>query len=457
MVAICLGCYKKQVRINELEEENARLRAKLRYQERTAAEGPFKSGTPSSKVPVKANSLAERQAKKGGGQAGHRGHGRSSVSAGQADREEILAAPEVCPACEVATESKGYHDRTVTDYEAGRLERGRYRVESRRCPRCGKLYTAKPAGVFPRSEYGNGLLTQVAVEHYVHGRTLGQLEQQLEIGYGGLMQAMHQLAKRLGSVPERLIGEYRQSPVKHADETGWRTDGQNGYAWGFFTETLSLFRFRQSRSSAVAREVFGEKKLPGVLVVDRYGAYNRLRCAIQYCYAHLLRLVQDTEKEFPDSPEVRTFVAGLAPLLALAMGLRGLKLSRRVYRQRAAEIKKQIQRVVHAPARHPAVQRIQDIFRQHANRMYHWAKDPSIPADNNRAERELRPLVIARKVSFGSQSDRGARTREVLMTVLHTLRKRTADVGVAFKTALDRLAADPTLDPYPVLFPPDTS
>jgi len=52
-----------------------------------------------------------------------------------------------------------------------------------------------------------------------------------------------------------------------------------------------------------------------------------------------------------------------------------------------------------------------------------------VPADNNRAERELRPLVIARKVSFGSQSDAGAQTREILMTVLHTLKKNVGCDG----------------------------
>ena len=85
-------------------------------------------------------------------------------------------------------------------------------------------------------------------------------------------------------------------------------------------------------------------------------------------------------------------------------------------------------------------------FRKNPNRLYHWARHPSIPAENNQAERALRPLVIARKISFGSQSENGARTREILMTILHTLRKRTPDVSAAFKDALDKLAEQPNLD-----------
>ena len=80
-----------------------------------------------------------------------------------------------------------------------------------------------------------------------------------------------------------------------------------------------------------------------------------------------------------------------------------------------------------------------------------------MPADDNRAERELRPLVIARKLSFGSQSEAGARTREVLMSVLHTLRKRDADVTAAFPRVWDRWVEAPKADLYKLRFRSDSS
>jgi hypothetical protein len=270
--------------------------------------------------------------------------------------------------------------------------------------------------------------------------TLGQLENQLDVGYGTLMGALHQLARLLEPACERLVQDYRQAPVRHADETGWRTDGHNGYAWLFCTETISVFRFRQSRSGQVALQVFGAKRLRGVLVVDRYHGYNRAPCALQYCYAHLLRNVQDLEKEFPEHTEIQEFVNNFAPLLARAMQLRSLKLSREQFLVQAGQTQQEILALVQAPAQHPGIQKIQNIFRDQKNRLFHWAKSPKVPADNNRAERELRPLVIARKISFGSQSEAGARTRETLMTVLHTLRKRTANVTTAFEQALNGLS-----------------
>ena len=200
------------------------------------------------------------------------------------------------------------------------------------------------------------------------------------------------------------------------------------------------------------KEVFGSQRLRGILVVDRYKGYNQMPCPIQYCYSHLLREVQDLGKDFPEVGEVVQFVERFAPLLAEAMELRGQDLKLTEFCQRALELKLEIKATAYSPAQHPGIQKIQNIFREQAARLYHWAKNPAIPADNNRAERELRPLVIARKISFGSQSEQGAQTREILMSVLHTLRKRTDDYFAAFKRALDALAQDETRDPYKLLF-----
>jgi hypothetical protein len=108
-------------------------------------------------------------------------------------------------------------------------------------------------------------------------------------------------------------------------------------------------------------------------------------------------------------------------------------------------------------ARHPAIQDFQRIFREKADRLYHWADNPAVPADNNLAERDLRPLVIARKISFGSQSVAGARTRETLMSILHSLHKQFDNPAARVKDAIDKLAQDPDIDLYQNLFPENSS
>jgi len=460
VINYCPGCFEKQRKIDELTEEIKSLKAKLRYLERKEQEGYFGSSTPSSQVPLKTNTPKQNQGKQGGAKPGHRGHGRQTFDESEADRV-VRVESEVgdrCPQCGGPLEDKGTEEHCVIDIPALKTERILYQLPKRYCPRCQKSYQPPTPGVLPKSLYGNQLMATTATMHYLHGIPMGRIIEQIDIRLGSLIKIFHRLAKIFGSIPNRLIEQYRQSPVKHADETTWRNDGQNGYVWLFATEKISLFLFRKTRSSSVPREVFGNKPLPGTLVVDRYNAYNKAPCALQYCYAHLLREVEDIEKEFPEVEEVKTFVGVLAPLLAAAMHLRSLPMTDAQFYEQAARVKSQIIEVVHASAQHLAIRRIQDIFHDNQDRMYWWAEDRQIPADNNLSERELRLTVIARKVSFGSQSDDGAKSREVLMTTLHTLKKQTqTDAASALKTILDQLAKDPSLDPYNLLFPNDTS
>ncbi|MDQ3134118.1 MAG: transposase, partial [Acidobacteriota bacterium] len=211
------------------------------------------------------------------------------------------------------------------------------------------------------------------------------------------------VAPSFRSVIKELSAEYRQTEVRHADETSWRTDGQRGYAWLFCTEQTSIFLFRRTRAAAVAQEVLGALPLGGVLVVDRYAAYHRAPCALPYGYAHILRDVEDLGQEFAAEAEVAAFTATWIPLLAQAMHLRQQPVTDADYYEQAQRIKQQLIVVTESEARHPGIRKIQDLFHDKAERLYHWAQSRAVPAENNRAERELRPSVIARKVSFGSQ------------------------------------------------------
>jgi hypothetical protein len=452
-LSYCPECFQKQQEINRLRQRVEHLERKLRLQQAKARQGPFGSATPSSKIPVKPSALPERQARTGGGKAGHAGHGRRPVTPTAATRVQDVPAPRCCPDCGHELEHKDVRERSALDAQPVRVEWILYRVERKHCPHCGKVVQGNPPGLLPKCQYGNGLLAHVAVQHYLYGVTLGQLERQTGLGYGSLIDALHQLARRFEPVLPKLLTAYRRARVRHADETGWRNDGGNGYAWLFCTPDMSLFRFRGTRAASVVQEVLGRRRLGGVLVVDRYAGYNRAPCALQYCYAHLLRDLQDLEKEFPDQPEVGGFVRTVAPLLAAAMALRGLGLPKAQYLRQAQHLRRKLQWAMRAPAQHLGIRAYQELFRQNARRLYHWVKDPAVPAENNLAERELRPLVVARKVSFGSQSQKGAHTREVLMTVLHTLRKRSPHPAEAFRAALDHLATNPAADPFKLLFP----
>lgn len=393
--------------------------------------------------------------KRNGARPGHPGAGRQAFDARQAER--VIEIPPVGgdrgPTCDTLLEDKGTDSRAVIESCPVKAQHVLYRLPKQYCPHCRRTFQPRAPAILPKSLYGNQLLATAATMHYLHGIPFGKVCEQMGLGPGTMVEVFHRVARLFASIPDRRIQEYRQAPVKHADETSWRTNGHKGYAWLFATPRLSLVLFRQTRAASVPQQVFGKPWLPGCLVVDRYGGYNKLPCAIQYGYSHLLREVQDLEKEFPDVAEVRAFVSTVAPQLALAMGLRAQPISDREFARQAAALKAQILASMEAPAQHLGIRRLQDIFRANADRLYHWANDRRVPAENNLAERDRRPTVIARKVSFGSQSDAGAQTRGVLRSVLHPLKKRQVDVVAHLKAVLDQLALDLQHDPFPLLFP----
>jgi transposase len=448
----CPLCLEKQREIDRLKEENGLLKQRLSYRERKDKEGFFGSSTPSSQQPVKANT--EDAHKPRGAKMGHKGFGRKAFSVSDADRVERVEAivGEVCPFCGGCLEDKGDESRSVLDIHPVKAERVVYLQKKKWCRGCGKTFRGEVPGVLPRNLYSNQLMATATTMHYLHGIPLGRVCEQLGVGDGSLVEIFHRMARLFSGVVPKLIEEYRQALVKHADETGWRTNGKNGYAWLFATLKISILLFKKTRSSSVPHAIFGQERLPGTLVVDRYNGYNKMPCDIQYCYSHLLREVEDLQKEFPDQGEIKAFVSTVAPLLALAMGLRGQPISDAQFLLKASEVKAQIRTAMEASAQHMGIRRIQDIFTEHGGRLYHWADNRQVPADNNLAERDLRPTVIARKVSFGSQSDAGAHTRSVLMTVARTLRKRGKDVAGRLKYALDELAKDMSKDPFSLLF-----
>jgi len=446
-MAYCKDCIEKDLKIAELNETIKGLQAKLRYRERKDEEGPFGLSTPSSKAPFKENASEEKTNKKGGAVVGHKGHGRKSVTEEAADLVVDRNAREVCPECGIPLVLYKKTERTIIDNAPAEPKNILYRLHDKECPKCKKKFKAN-APVLPRSLYGNNITAQVAVMHYFHGIPMGRICEMTGINIGSLVDIFHRLGRYFAPAMEALKNAYREDPVKHADETGWRNDGRTGYAWLFCTAALSIFLFKNTRSASVPKGIFRSENLPGVLVVDRYNAYNKLPVKIQYCYAHLLRDLEKLGKDFPDEEEVKSFTGVLIPLLSQSMHLHSQNISDKEYYRKAEKLKKEIMKICRSPAGHLGIRAFQDIFTTHEDRLFHWVDDRRTPADNNRAERDLRPTVIARKVSFGSSSDAGAETRSILMSALHTLNKRRGEQSLesAFKTILDKIAENSNVD-----------
>lgn len=452
-VNLCEGCLEKQRKIDRLEEEVLQLRQKVCANQRKSQEGFFGSATPSSQIPVKPNSVAENQAKKGGAKPGHKGVGRQVFKAAEADRIVLAeVAEETCPDCQCRLDIQSSNERAVYDLERERVTKLYYEIQRKRCRQCRKIVAGKVSGVLPRASLSNQLVVEVAFQHYVQGRTLGQLAESLGINYSTLLESLKRVAKPLAPALERLKADYRKDLVRHADETSWRTDGAGGYSWYFGSPRTSLHLFRQTRSSSVPKEVLGSDRLDGVLVVDRYGGYNRVPCRIQYCYAHLLREIKDLEAEFETNQEVQNYTRAMKLCLTDAMQLRNRNLSLPEYLRQAEAIKQKILNLSDRQAAHPGVRRWQDFFVEKHERLYQWCSSPDIPCENNYAEREIRKTVIARKLSYGSQSIEGAKTREIWTSILQTLSKRERNPRDKLIETLNHLSQNKELDIATELF-----
>jgi len=220
----------------------------------------------------------------------------------------------------------------------------------------------------------------------------------------------------------RLWQELRASPVVHGDETTWRQEGRNGYLWVFATPTLRYVLHRLSRSGEVVPEVLGAD-FGGVLVSDFYGGYNRMEGQHQRCWAHLLRDVHALKEEHPDRAEVRAWADQVHALYQRATEYNATHpeamVRTRVAQQRAyeQELLALAQPDLESDApQHVLCKRIAAFLPE----LFTFVADPRVPADNNAAERAIRPLAVARKISGGARSGDGTWIKSSLATLFGT-------------------------------------
>jgi transposase len=434
----------------ELEKANKEIKSlQKKLNIRLGSEAPFGHSTPSSKVPHKKNSSEENQAKRGGAQKGHKGHGRKKLNPKEADAEiHLEAKPEQCTCgCgEWEQKKTAPIPHSVFKFIPSRIEKCIYYKYLNECTGCGKTAVANVPGTLPRSLYSNSMIAHLLTEFFLWGNTAGTVASRNEVNIGTFFNIAHRTAMQIKPIFDNIISEIVKSLYIHADETGWMKDGTRGYAWLFANDDFRLFICRHSRSSKVPLSVLGGEQQQFVLITDRYAGYNVIKAKRQYCYVHLIRDLVKMRDEFPDDMEIRCFSDKLKQLMNDAISLHTEKLLLRDYRVKAKKIKRKIMKVCNKPAHHPGIQHIQNIFREKTDNLFQWVQSPKIPAENNYAERALRPLVIARKICFGSHSEQGLDTREIIMTILNTAKCRGHDPAIFLEKILDILAKNKNAD-----------
>ena len=236
-MAYCKACLEKDLKIEELKERSSPCRQTQSTGKGKSRKDTSGASTPSSKLPCKEKAPEENDEQKGGGVPGHQGHGRPSHT----EETPIQSSPgwgEDCPDCGgAARHEKGAGSHGHRKHADEARKASSTVLPSRNARTVSRVFRAKPPRVLPKSLYGNQLMAQIAVMHYFHGIPMGRITEMTGISLGRSFN-LSPPGPILRAADGSLAQEYRRAPVKHADETGWRNDGQSGYAWLFCTAAL---------------------------------------------------------------------------------------------------------------------------------------------------------------------------------------------------------------------------
>jgi transposase len=248
----------------------------------------------------------------------------------------------------------------------------------------------------------------------------------LSLSDGEIVEALHTVAH----VGEPLYGQLRevvrQSEFVNADETGWREDGENGYLWSFSTPSVRLFKRDKSRGHQVPEGVLGEA-YAGILCSDFYSGYNYHLGLHQRCWVHYLRDLHKLKEEHSEDSDVLVWVEAVVKVYEAA---RNFKSDDRRKRIKAREcFQERLLKLGRPYAQTQAKQStLAERIMRYAQELFTFVEHPQVPSENNAAERAIRPAVIDRKVTGGTRSPKGSRTKEVLMTLFGTWHARELDV-----------------------------
>ncbi len=243
---------------------------------------------------------------------------------------------------------------------------------------------------------------------------------ELSVSPGAVARQVQRVAGWLEADREQLLLELRASPHVHADETGWRTHGRNGYLWVLTSPTRTLFHIDKSRSGKVIRELLG-KAFGGTLITDYYSGYIRMNCKKQKCLTHLLRDLVESAKEskaFGSSVFFRKSKRLIKEMLLLKG--RWDTLGDECYFRRVRRLEQRLDQLAQGRYDEPNARRLGKRLLRYQKELTAFLWDKDLDGTNNAAERALRPAVVARKITGGSQSEAGADAWATIASLLRT-------------------------------------
>lgn len=402
-------------RIKELEEENRRLKG---------------TGKKFRQMIFKDDTGQEGESQRGA-KAQHKASFRRKPKENEINRN-IDVLLEQCPSCDEKLGAvHAWHTRYGWDIPIP-IEPiiTRYRMAQYRCGGCGTWCQGMPKGLLSKSPFGINIILFVLHEKYFGRATDKHILESLKmlyglvLGKGTIHQILDRCAELFGSSYEGIKQALREGKYIHADETGWRVEGENWYAWSFSNEKAVIYTIENTRGHGVPEKML--KDFHGVVVRDGYQGYDRLPNEHQICLIHLLR----NTKEKAAMPEASDEMKQLHEYLKWFVRMIRKKHKRCRTKQERVALHKRMQKVLEKVwkgviYKDRDAEKIRSWWLEKRNHhLLTFLKYRNIPWENNAAERAIRPIVIKRKMCGGSRSQRGAERESINQSCLATLLKQ---------------------------------
>lgn len=444
--------------IRQLERENAELKAKAKLlHERQFKPNKKKDAVP---VPLQGNISANVPKKrKRGAPPGHPGWQRPKPE--RIDQTIAVAAPTRCPYChkQGLTPSPSLHEHIQEDIVLEpRAVVTRYLHEQAFCSTCNRLVVQ--AG---KNEILNAPIGPVAKSVAIY------LRYQIGISYRKTTKLLRELfglkfvaasavgfdrkaSARGAPIHEDLREKIRVSDVVHADETSWRNDGVGHYAWFAGNDKLAFFHIDRHRSAEVAKSIFGEH-FAGILVRDRYAAYNGIGREWQSCLSHIITKAKDIKREHDLLPQIERekatvrFCDQVVAFFQEACSVGAKLRSGSIPWKKTAGIENDfVKQLCHICKKQltfkPAETLRTYLAGPEQKYLFTFLRRSNVPTTNNHAEQSIRHLVIFRKTSFGTRSESGLKNHSVLTSLVQTARRQNVHPRQFLQTLLTASTSD---------------
>lgn len=417
--------------IQQLLKENEQLRQRV-----TSLEDQLKTNSKNSSKPPSSDRKGKSRMTHSRGikKPSHPGRTRKTIDSSQMTREEIIR-PTICPRCQSTKLVSERRPWFLYRWELPKLvlEGIRLRMERCRCTECGK--SVRPASPKSHAMIGANLtafILQSSSRFHLSNRKIAQLIESLSgvrFSPATIQNTLIRGSVALETAYAEVEQDSRQERIVGADETGWRTHGQRRWAWVASGKTTTLLRIEEKRNRASAERLLGKGSKQS-LITDRYRAYCP-RGHHQFCLAHWSRNLDKFKDKEAVQKGYETMRLDLDEVFALWKLYRKGSVSRPDFLSRVGYRRRCLGDALEYWSREGPTAQFREFCRgslRDFKKLWTFTRVKGMEPTNNGAERDLRPLVIRRKICVGTRCDDGERFIERSYSVIQTLCKRNADV-----------------------------